>query len=93
MKKTITLLSLSAMLFALSFPTEAQQPKKVYRIGYLQTSSREQLLHLYQGVQGGNARPRLRRGSGHHVRAPFCGRKAGTTSGPGRRVGAGSTWT
>ena len=53
MKKTITLLTLSAMLFALSFPTEAQQPKKVYRIGYLQTSSREQLLHLTKAFKEG----------------------------------------
>jgi putative tryptophan/tyrosine transport system substrate-binding protein len=53
MKTTITLLTLSAMLFAVSFPTEAQQPKKVYRIGYLQTSSREQLLHLTKALKEG----------------------------------------
>jgi ABC-type uncharacterized transport system substrate-binding protein len=35
MKKQITVLTLCAMLFALSFPAEAQQPKKVPRIGYL----------------------------------------------------------
>jgi putative tryptophan/tyrosine transport system substrate-binding protein len=34
MKKTITVLTLCAMLFALCFPAEAQQPKKVPRIGF-----------------------------------------------------------
>ena len=32
-------ISLCAMLLALSFPAEAQQPKKVYRIGYLANSA------------------------------------------------------
>jgi len=35
MKKKITLLALCAMLLALCFPARGQQPKKVYRIGYL----------------------------------------------------------
>ena len=35
MKRKITVLALYAMLFAPSFPAEAQQPKKVPRIGYL----------------------------------------------------------
>ena len=35
MKKKITVLTLCAMLFALSFSASAQQPKKVPRIGYL----------------------------------------------------------
>src|SRR5262245_14820305 len=38
MKRTITVLSLSAMLFALSVPVEAQQPGKVPRIGYVSQS-------------------------------------------------------
>jgi putative ABC transport system substrate-binding protein len=33
--RTIVSLALVALLFALCFPTEAQQPGKVYRIGYL----------------------------------------------------------
>jgi putative ABC transport system substrate-binding protein len=40
MKKTITVLSLCAMLFALCATAEAQQAKKVYRIGYLSSSDR-----------------------------------------------------
>jgi putative ABC transport system substrate-binding protein len=36
MKKTITFLTLCAMLFALSFPSQAQQPTKIPRIGLLQ---------------------------------------------------------
>ena len=35
MKKKITVLTLCAMLFALCLPSQAQQPKKVPRIGYL----------------------------------------------------------
>jgi putative tryptophan/tyrosine transport system substrate-binding protein len=38
MKKTITLLTLSALLFALYLPAEAQQPKKLARIGFLSGS-------------------------------------------------------
>ena len=38
MNKKITVLTLCAMLFALSLPAEAQQPKKVPRIGYLSTA-------------------------------------------------------
>jgi putative ABC transport system substrate-binding protein len=38
MKKKITVLSLCAMLFALCVSAEAQQPKKVFRIGYLSSS-------------------------------------------------------
>jgi hypothetical protein len=34
MKNKITVLTLGAMLFALCFPAEAQQPKKVPRIGF-----------------------------------------------------------
>ena len=37
MKKKITVLALCAMLFALSLPATAQQPKKIPRIGYLST--------------------------------------------------------
>ena len=35
MKKKMAVLTLCAMLFALSFSASAQQPKKVPRIGYL----------------------------------------------------------
>ena len=35
MKKKITVLTLCAMLLALSYSASAQQPKKVPRIGYL----------------------------------------------------------
>src|SRR5215813_12591868 len=35
MRKKISDLALAAMLLALSFPAEAQQPKKIPRIGYL----------------------------------------------------------
>src|SRR5262245_52129768 len=35
MKKTITVVSLSAMLLALSFSVHAQQPGKIHRIGFL----------------------------------------------------------
>ena len=38
MKKKITVLTLCALLFVLCFPADAQQPKKVPRIGYLSSS-------------------------------------------------------
>ena len=38
MKKQITGFALCALLFALSFSAEAQQPKKIPRIGYLSSS-------------------------------------------------------
>src|SRR5215831_15537907 len=40
MRKRVISISLCAMLFALSIPAEAQQPKKVPRIGYLTTAAR-----------------------------------------------------
>jgi putative ABC transport system substrate-binding protein len=39
MKKKITVLTLCAMLFALCLPVEAQQTGKVFRIGYLDSST------------------------------------------------------
>ena len=39
MKTRITTLALAVLLFALSFPVEAQQARKVYRIGYLSAKS------------------------------------------------------
>src|SRR5512147_2859085 len=39
MKKKITVLTLGAMLFALSVPADAQQPGKVPRIGFLGNST------------------------------------------------------
>jgi hypothetical protein len=44
MKKKIIGFALGALLFALSFPAEAQQPKKVTRIGYLSSLSLGDLL-------------------------------------------------
>jgi putative tryptophan/tyrosine transport system substrate-binding protein len=40
MKNKITVLTLSALLLALSLQVNAQQPKKVFRIGYLSSSDR-----------------------------------------------------
>jgi len=39
MRKNYVGLALSALLFALSFPVDAQEPKKVHRIGYLSTQA------------------------------------------------------
>ena len=39
MRKKVTCLALGALLFALGFPAEAQQPARVPRIGYLATAS------------------------------------------------------
>ena len=40
MRRKITALAVSALLFALSVSVEAQQPKKVFRIGYLSSADR-----------------------------------------------------
>jgi hypothetical protein len=39
MKRRINVLTLCAMLFALCFPVQAQQPKKIPRIGLLISAS------------------------------------------------------
>ena len=39
MRNNVIRLTLCALLFALSFSAEAQQPKKVYRVGVLQRST------------------------------------------------------
>src|SRR5262249_15539196 len=55
MKKKITVLTLSAMLFALCGSVEAQQPKKVPRIGILSSgspsSSKEEIEPFRQGLR------------------------------------------
>src|ERR1700758_2480292 len=54
MKKKISILALCAVLLALSFPVEAQQAKKVPRIGYLGTSflsSAERVKAFRQGLR------------------------------------------
>jgi putative ABC transport system substrate-binding protein len=43
MKKTIRALGLYAMLFALCFPAQAQQPMKIPRIGFLNATSRSDI--------------------------------------------------
>ena len=40
MRKKITGLALGALLFVLCFPAEAQQPQRVFRIGYLSSTDR-----------------------------------------------------
>jgi hypothetical protein len=39
MKKKVTVLSLCAVLFATCWPIQAQQPGKVFRIGFLDSSN------------------------------------------------------
>ena len=51
MRRTLTSLALGAMLFALGFPAEAQQPKKVYRIGYLSGSDAPTDAPRFEGIQ------------------------------------------
>ena len=55
MKKKITVLTLSAMLFALCLSAEAQQTAKVPRIGYLLvarvTVNRERIESFRQGLR------------------------------------------
>ena len=46
-------LALSLGILAAPLAADAQQPGKVYRIGYLQTSTREQQLHLVKAFEEG----------------------------------------
>ena len=39
MQKKITALTLSALLFAVTFPAEAQQAGKIFHIGYLDVTT------------------------------------------------------
>jgi putative ABC transport system substrate-binding protein len=53
MEKIIAAFAFWIMLFALSAPVEAQQPKKVWRIGFLSAASPQLYTHLYTAfVQG-----------------------------------------
>ena len=80
MNKKISCLALSAMLFALCFPAEAQQPKKIARLGYLSDSSpaREsaradairQSLHALGYIEGENIATEYRYAEGKVDRAP-----------------------
>jgi hypothetical protein len=45
-------IALTLGLLAAPLGADAQQPGKVYRIGYLQTSTREQQLHLIKILKG-----------------------------------------
>ena len=80
MKKKIAVLTLCAMLFALSFSASAQQPKKVPRIGYLSStdpaneSTRAEAIRLAlreRGyIEGQNIAIEYRYGEGKQDRLP-----------------------
>jgi putative tryptophan/tyrosine transport system substrate-binding protein len=53
MTKKIMVFALCSLLLARRFPAEAQQPGKVYRVGYLQISTREQQLHFVKAFEEG----------------------------------------
>jgi ABC-type uncharacterized transport system substrate-binding protein len=53
MKNKITILTLCAILLALSFPVEAQQPKKIPKIGFLSAPSRSAQSARYEAFRQG----------------------------------------
>jgi putative ABC transport system substrate-binding protein len=53
MKRKITVLTLCALLFALCFQAQAQQPKKVPRIGYLPSGPISERVHLWEAFRQG----------------------------------------
>jgi putative ABC transport system substrate-binding protein len=53
MKKKFTVLTLCTVLFALSFSADAQQPKKVFRIGWLSVSTEAALPIRYEAFRQG----------------------------------------
>ena len=78
MKHTITTFALSAMLLALSFPADAQQPTKIPRIGYLVSRSApgpndqafQEALHELGYVEGQNIVIERRWAGGNPDRVP-----------------------
>ncbi len=80
MSKKLFCFALCAMLFALSIPAHAQQPKKGYRIGYLRYLSRpftsrtlktfRQKLHELGYVEGQNVVIEWRSAKGKDERLP-----------------------
>jgi len=53
MKAKIPAYALPALILTTIHLAEAQQPKKVYRIGYLQIAAREQQLHFVKSFEEG----------------------------------------
>ena len=71
MHKKITRLALCALLFAQSFPAQAQQPKKVPRIGYLTAIDPAMPSDPVPRHSAGSARARLHRRTEHRHRVPI----------------------
>ena len=102
MKKKITVLTLCAMLFALSFPVEAQQPKKGPRIGFLSAvdlavaSTRSELFRLAlreRGyIEGQNIAIEYRSAEGKIDRAPELAAELVRLKVDIIVVSAGDTW-
>src|SRR5215510_5626986 len=53
MKKTITVLSLCAMLFALGVSAQAQQPAKIPRVAYLSNARFSEIPYRVEGFRQG----------------------------------------
>src|SRR5215468_9788425 len=51
MRKTVISFALTAILFALSGPAEAQQPKKVFRIGYISALDPARESARFEGIK------------------------------------------
>ena len=73
MKKNVFCLALGAMLFALCFSADAQQPKKVSRLGYLSSYDPVADSARAEGIRLGSARARLHRRTEHRHRVPIFG--------------------
>ena len=65
MTKEVTVFALCAMLFALCISAEAQQPKKIPRIGYLAGTSPSAIVGPHRGIPAGSARAWVRGGEKH----------------------------
>ena len=73
-KAAVPSILIVVVLLAVAVIAEAQQPKKVPRIGYLSYSD-PALIHPCRGNSAGSARAWLRRRTEHRHRVPICGRK------------------
>ena len=73
MRKNYVGLALSALLFALCFPAEAQQPKKVPRIGYLSSLDPARESTRSEAIRLALRELWLHRRTEHRHRVPICG--------------------
>ena len=78
-KAAVPSILVAVVLLAVAVIAEAQQPKKVPRIGYL-SASIQLVIRPFRGNSAGSARAWLHRRTEHRHRVPICGGEARSVS-------------